>query len=62
MRGVDKLGFVLDASVATTWAFDDESDPVADAARDLMLAEAAIVHSFWWYKVRNALLTEERRG
>ena len=54
--------FVLEASVTTTWAFDDESDPVADAARDLMATESATVPSLWWYEVRNALLMGERRG
>ncbi len=54
--------FVLEASVTTTWAFDDESDPVAGAARDLMATESATVPSLWWYEVRNALLMGERRG
>jgi predicted nucleic acid-binding protein len=54
--------FVLEASVATTWAFDDESDPISDAARDLMSSEAAVVPSSWWYEVRNAALVGERRG
>ncbi len=54
--------FVLEASLATTWAFDDESDLVADATRDLMSQEDAIVPSIWWYEVRNAALVGERRG
>ena len=54
--------FVLDASITTTWAFDDESDPIADAARDLMANEQAIVPAIWWYEVRNAALVGERRG
>ena len=54
--------FVLDASVATTWAFDDELHPVADAARNLIAVGSAIVPSLWWYEVRNAALVGERRG
>ena len=54
--------FVLDASVTVTWAFDDESDPVAEAAQTLMSTEAAIVPPLWWYEVRNSLLVGERRG
>jgi predicted nucleic acid-binding protein len=54
--------FVLDASVATTWAFDDESHPVANAARNLIAVGSAIVPSLWWYEVRNAALVGERRG
>jgi predicted nucleic acid-binding protein len=56
------LAFVLDASITTTWAFDDESDPIADAARNLMAKESAIVPAIWWYEVRNAALVGERRG
>jgi predicted nucleic acid-binding protein len=54
--------FVLDASVATTWAFEDESHLVADAARNLIAVGSAIVPSLWWYEVRNAALVGERRG
>lgn len=54
--------FVLEASVATTWAFDVESHPVADAARNLIAVGSAIVPSLWWYEVRNAALVGERRG
>jgi predicted nucleic acid-binding protein len=56
------LAFVLEASVATTWAFDDESDPIADMALNLIASEPAIVPSLWWYEVRNAALVGERRG
>lgn len=56
------MAFVLEASVATTWAFDDESDPVADVARNRMAVEGAIVPTLWWYEVRNAALVGERRG
>ena len=56
--------FVVDASVAAVWVFDDESHPIADIA----LAEirggggAGIVTGHWHIEVRNALLMGERRG
>lgn len=56
------MAFVLDASITTTWAFDEESDPIADAARTLMAHENAIVPAIWWYEIRNAALVGERRG
>lgn len=56
--------FIIDASVATVWVFDDESHPIADVA----LAEirggggTGIVTRHWHIEVRNALLMGERRG
>lgn len=56
--------FIIDASVAAVWVFDDESHPIADVT----LAEirggggTGIVTGHWHIEVRNALLMGERRG
>jgi predicted nucleic acid-binding protein len=53
--------YVLDASIATSWCFRDEEFPQADLARDRLLGDRAIVPVHWWFEIRNALLTSERR-
>jgi predicted nucleic acid-binding protein len=56
------MPFVLDASIALAWAFDDEDHPVAATALALARADEALVPSLWWFEVRNALVVNERRG
>ena len=56
------MAFVLDASVAASWAFADEGHPIAIAARERLLSEEASAPALWWFEVRNALLMNERRG
>ncbi len=55
-------GFVLDASIAVAWAFDDEDDPRADAVAELMLDAFALVPSLWHVELANALAMGLRRG
>ena len=52
---------MLDASTTAVWAFDDEDHPIAAAALRIMLDDMAIVPSLWWFELRNALVTNERR-
>jgi predicted nucleic acid-binding protein len=54
--------FVIDASVAASWAFDDEESLVADAALERISHDEAIAPSLWWFEVRNTLIVGERRG
>jgi len=54
--------FVLDASVAACWAFDDEDHPVATLALDRIRVEEAWVPSLWWFEIRNTVIVNERRG
>ena len=54
--------FVLDASVAAAWAFDDEDHPVARAAGGQLRTGEAITPALWWFELRNALVVNERRG
>ena len=54
--------FVLDASVAAAWLFDDEDEPRADAALAHLENDVALVPQLWHLEVRSALLGAERRG
>jgi predicted nucleic acid-binding protein len=56
------MPFVVDASVALTWAFADEDDPRASAALDRIRNDEALVPSIWWFEIRNTLVINERRG
>ena len=56
------MAFVLDASVALSWAFGDEEHPHALAALDRLRGEGAVVPSLWWFEVRNILIVGERKG
>ncbi len=54
--------FVLDASVAACWAFDDEDHPVATQALERLRTDPALAPSLWWFELRNTLVVNERRG
>lgn len=54
-------GFVLDASVAVAWCFDDESTPAAWALLDRLRSAPAHVPALWELEVGNILLGAERR-
>jgi predicted nucleic acid-binding protein len=54
-------GFVLDASVAIAWCFDDESTPAAWALLDRLRAAPGHVPALWALEVGNILLGAERR-
>jgi predicted nucleic acid-binding protein len=56
------MPFVLDASVAACWAFDDEDHPIAALALENIRSEEARVPGIWWFEVRNTLIVNERRG
>ncbi|MGA2314400.1 MAG: hypothetical protein ABSF87_18930 [Xanthobacteraceae bacterium] len=43
------MPFVLDASIAACWAFDDEDHPVAAPTLDRIRADEARVPSLWWF-------------
>ncbi len=55
------MPFVLDASVAVSWAFPDEADSIASAALTRLRTDAAHVPGLWWFEIRNTLLMGERR-
>jgi predicted nucleic acid-binding protein len=56
------MPFVLDASIAACWAFDDEDHPLAALALSRMRNDEACVPGFWWFEVRNTLIVNERRN
>jgi predicted nucleic acid-binding protein len=53
---------VLDASIAASWAFEDERDDVAARVMQRVRAGVACAPSVWWFEIRNSLLMGERRG
>jgi predicted nucleic acid-binding protein len=56
------MRFVLDASIAITWAMRDEDRPLADLALVELRSGSAIVPGIWWYEIRNILVLNERRN
>ena len=54
--------FVLDASVALSVIFEDESSPYADAVAAILKREQAVVPAVWPLEIANALLNAARRG
>jgi len=53
--------FVLDASVACAWIFDDEAAPATDALQEGLGVDGAYVPPFWWVEVANVLIQSVRR-
>jgi len=53
--------FVLDASVALAWCFEDEATPETRAILERMAREAASVPAIWPIEVANVLALAERR-
>jgi predicted nucleic acid-binding protein len=56
------MPFVLDASIAITWAMRDEDHPLADRAFLAIQSDSAIVPGIFWYEIRNVLVLNERRN
>src|SRR5215831_6604401 len=55
------MPLVLDASVASSWAFSDENQPHADLVLSRMHSDEAVVPALWWFEIRNTLIVNERR-
>ena len=56
------MAFVLDASVALAWHFDDEASEYADRVLDRLQEEDAFVPAIWPLEMANGLLAAERRS
>src|SRR5215475_12711587 len=56
------MPFVVDASVALAWCFEDEATPHTEAILDRLIDDTAIVPALWELEVSNVLLVAERRG
>ena len=55
-------GFVIDASVALAWCFDDEATEATRTLLDRFEDERAEVPSLWHLELTNALAMGERKG
>lgn len=55
------MAFVLDASVAAAWCFEDEATPETDGILDLLAEQPAVTPMLWGLEVANILLVAERR-
>lgn len=56
------MPFVLDASLALAWHFEDEVSEYADLVLDRLGEDPAVVPSLWALEIANALVIAERRG
>ncbi len=56
------MNFVLDASVALAWCFEDEATAYSDAVLESLVGGEALVPSLWPTEVTNVLLTAVHRG
>ena len=56
------MPFVLDASVALTWHFEDETSEYAERVLDKLETDEAIVPALWPLEMANGLIIGERRG
>ncbi len=56
------MSFVLDASIALSWCFLDESDKISTDLLERLESEPAFVPAIWPLELGNALLTAERKN
>ncbi len=56
------MSFVVDASIALAWCFEDEQTPAISALLDRVAIEGAFAPQLWPLEALNALLTAQRRG
>ena len=56
------MPFVVDASLALAWHFEDEVSEYADRVLERLREDRAVVPSIWPLEVANGLLVAERRG
>jgi predicted nucleic acid-binding protein len=62
MKAAATKRFVLDASVAVAWCFEDEATKFTENVLDLLSGGAeAVVPAIWPVEVANGLLNAERR-
>ena len=56
------MTFVVDASVALAWCFDDEESAIADTVLARLEQDAGVAPSIWPLEIANGLRSAERRG
>lgn len=54
--------FVIDASLALAWCFEDETSDFADRVLERLVETAGVAPLIWPLEVGNALIGAERRG
>jgi predicted nucleic acid-binding protein len=54
--------FVIDASIALAWCFEDEASPETDLALERAREHGAIVPGLWHLELGNLLLQAEKRS
>jgi predicted nucleic acid-binding protein len=55
------MAYVLDASIAGAWLFEDERSAFTEQLFDRLEREQAAVPRVWWFEVRNFAVMNERR-
>lgn len=55
------MSFVLDASIALSWCFSDESTPETVSLLEKLETEEAFVPAIWSLEVGNILISAEKR-
>ncbi len=55
------MSLVIDASLAVTWYFDDETTPATEAVLDTVSETGAVVPTLWRLEVANAFQSAIRR-
>ena len=58
----DDNGLVIDASIALSWCFEDESSALSDAVLQRLERMRAVAPALWPLEVANGLRSAERRG
>ena len=56
------LGLVVDASVAMTWAFEDESDAFTLGVLRQAQSQSIYVPALFWFEIGNGIVVAQRRG
>jgi predicted nucleic acid-binding protein len=56
------MAFVIDASSALAWCFEDEGGGEVDALIEKVAAEGALVPTLWFLEIANGLVVGEHRG
>ncbi|HET8777407.1 MAG TPA: type II toxin-antitoxin system VapC family toxin [Candidatus Limnocylindria bacterium] len=54
--------FVVDASIALSWCFEDEASTLAEAVLERLAVDSAVAPAIWPLEVANGLRAAERRG
>jgi predicted nucleic acid-binding protein len=54
--------FVLDASMALSWCFEEEAGEISKELFDRMERETALIPAWWFLEITNVLAIAQRKG